>query len=235
MSGGTIEYSAAALLVGDSTTSTAGGLVGTASGGRITGCYAGGHTTNGVYNNQNFNVTGATAGGLVGSSSATITNSYSTCSVSGSGTAGGFVGNMTDGLVENCYCTGFVGGTGTTYAFSGGGTADNCYYYSIVNEYYRDKTGNTNRTPMSTGVGSGTVTAIDGSVQTLNDFVGSTHDAAEPYDDYLETYYDGYFLKSLCQLDDELTGVPSVGNLLATHYGDWPSPEMILVDTRVST
>ena len=122
MVGGSVDYSAASLIVNGGT--AAGGLIGkTTATTTVTGCYSGGHTdkasyySNGLaeYNEGGyltsgfFNVSGTIAGGLIGNSGgASISNSYSTCSVSGSGTtAGGFLG-IGGGTVRNCYCTGLV-------------------------------------------------------------------------------------------------------------------------------
>ena len=162
MLNGTIRYSAADLIVKGS--STAGGLVGTVSGGIIDGCYSAGHTKDGSYldwiytdgdktkskvSNHDYDVIGPTAGGLIGNAgSAKISNSYSTCSVSGA-TAGGFVGSAS-GQVSNCYATGLIDTkyipdkentteNGTIGAFAGVFSGSipsgaDCHYYSIINE-----------------------------------------------------------------------------------------------------
>ena len=127
---GTVQYSAAAVIVEGS--STAGGLVGAVGSEtgtkNITGCYSAGHTKDGSYkewldvedasNNKihTYDVvvgTGGKAGGLIGDAGgAVISNSYSTCSVSGS-TAGGFVGSAS-GEIHNSYSTGQVKTTDKT-------------------------------------------------------------------------------------------------------------------------
>lgn len=166
INGGTLQYCAAAVIVGpkkvgDTTITpiTAGGLVGTASG-TINSCYSGGHTKAGSYEEwigetgNSYDVTGGTAGGLIGSSTATISNSYSTCSVSGTTKAGGFAGSA-GGSITNCYATGLVktknisadGDRETNKnmgAFAGSltGSATNCKYYSMINKIEKAETKN---------------------------------------------------------------------------------------------
>ncbi|MBR0366886.1 MAG: hypothetical protein IJH86_00650 [Clostridia bacterium] len=121
LASGTVQYSAASLIVGDSTNppTNAGGLIGNASG-TITGGYSGGHTKNGSYEEwvaekdteehliHSYAVTGVTVGGLVGTASAAISYSYSTCSVyttSVTGAAGGFAGSASGSIsssISNC-------------------------------------------------------------------------------------------------------------------------------------
>ena len=81
-----------------------GGLVGHNDGadgaGIISGCYARVHVS--VRNDD--------AGGLVGRNKGTVTNCYSTGSVSGDRYIGGLVGENYKGTVTNCYSTGTVSG-----------------------------------------------------------------------------------------------------------------------------
>lgn len=225
--GGRIQNSAAALVV--SCNGSAGGLIGAAgSGATVTGCYSGGHTDRGDYYTHEagkradpiYNVTGVTAGGLIGSAgNAGIEYSYSTCSVSGT-TAGGFVGTA-DGSMTNCYATGLVAGT-TRGAFAGSytGTASNCSYYSIVNESPKDgdpTKGFAYLGPVNSGEYAG-ITPFDISTAAFNTFVGSAIGDAIPYDkDFLGGRYQGkYPLRSY-------TGS-------VAHYGDWPAPETWVIN-----
>ena len=235
----------------DATTAggTAGGLVGSASG-TIIGCYSGGHTKNGSYkewvknNAHPYDVTGGTAGGLVGTSTAAINDSYSTCSVSGT-TAGGFAGGATSGSITNCYATGLVTGAGTsttTFAFvaSGSPTLSGNYYYEAINVV----TNNGKTEPMLPVSGYvlnkenvEKIRPIDLNAATYNEFVGSMDDwnPARAFDAALVKYYNGkYTLKSVRKLTS--SGTPPTGYdwnqlFVMTHYGDWPAPEVFVINT----
>ena len=237
--GGTTEFCAAALIVNGGT--SAGGLIGTASG-TVVGCYSGGHTKDGSYKTwrevpNSYDVTGTVAGGLIGDArSAAISNSYSTCSVNGTTTAGGFVGSAS-GSITDCYCTGLVGEYVTQdknsilkNAFIGDGTSEitgDVNYFQIVNEvtvmdgqkikeYVYKEPGNT------------AVIALDTDARTYNSFVGNTWNDAKPYDNTLKTYYNNkYNLKTVEQLG---ASVPD-GCFVKTHYGDWPAPEIFIVNS----
>jgi len=225
--------SAASLCV-NSTGGDAGGLIGTATGGSyVTACYSGGRTVNGAYRPTEMNVTGAGAtGGLIGDADDTkITASYSTCSASG-GTTGGLVGSS-GGVVTDCYSTGLVRGTGSTGAFAGtmSGTASNCGYYEIINEIQitdgEYAGGYTYRSAVSTGAKDG-VTPFDANADAYNAFLGpeSGWASASPYDSRLNLYYSGsYPLPTV----EQLLG-SSAGELVAVHTGDWPSPELLVVN-----
>ena len=243
---GTVQYSAAAVIVTGST--TAGGLVGTASG-SITGCYSGGHTARGSYNEwvknntHPYDVTGGTVGGLVGtytgSASTTIENSYSTCSVSGT-TAGGFAGSAS-GSITNCYATGLVDGT-TKYAFlgSGGAILSGNYYYRVINEVPNAKEGD--KEPMEPYPSAGEVSShlssvkpIDLNADSYNKFVGAWDDwnPARAYDSSLVQYYSGrYTLRTVDELSNTTFRPANYWNQLfvKTHYGDWPSPEVFFIN-----
>ena len=231
MSGGTVDKSAAALVVsgGD-----AGGLIGKASGGAtITASYAGGHTKDATYYDGEtpiYNVTGTgSAGGLIGDAGdATITGSYATASATGA-TAGGLVGKS-GGSIDNCYATGLVEGTTAKGAFAGEltGSAANCLYYEIINEGM-PATGNTPAGGSTPGV-----TALDKDMTSYNAFVQTGTDPASPYDGTLANLYGegSYSLKTVGQLgakDPEDTEEnPTV--FVATHYGDWPAPEQLVIN-----
>lgn len=241
LSGGSVTKSAAAVIVNGST--FAGGLIGRASSNvtacYVTGCYSGGHTTNGSYEEwlkkpqHHYDVAGGTAGGLIGAQSldVEVSCSYSTCSVSGS-TAGGFVGSGAPGSsIVNCYSTGKVN-EATAYAFIGTGspTLTGNSYYSGVNVIKNEN----DFELLAPGVGvydSSEITAFDLNAGTYNDFVGISFehwDEARTYDETLVNYYSGkYNLKSVKRLDDSVADE----DFVATHYGDWPSPEVFFINT----
>ena len=68
-------------------------------------------------------------GGLLGLSTGTVTNCYSTGSVSGSSIVGGLVGSNISATITNCYSTGSVSGTDNVGGLFGRGTGTitNCY------------------------------------------------------------------------------------------------------------
>lgn len=208
MTGSTVEGCAAALTV--SGTTHAGGLVGKAEDGAITASYAGGHTVGGRYAGitagddagTGFNVTATgIAGGLVGESTAIVSNSYSTCSVAATGAtgvAGGLVGSAGGGSFTGCYATGLVYGaatedadgnvtTATTGAFAGslgtGATAKDCHYYEIINEQL-DNTEYPYLTALGKNGTNDNITPFDLDAATYDAFVGAptAWNAAEPYD-----------------------------------------------------
>ena len=244
MNSGTLQYSAAAVMVGDTVNrpSVAGGLVGKETGGSIVSCYSGGHTGTGSYEtwvkNNRYDIIGTTVGGLAGTSSATISNSYSTCTVSGS-IAGGLVGSAGGSVVSNCYATGLVKGTSKRFAFIGEGTSNltGNYYYSVINskevnapgekpeplEPYSGYVMNTNNLAKAK--------PLDLNVKTFSDFVGNTA-ISKPYDGMLVRYYNGkYLLKSIKELNIALPADYTWEELfVSTHYGDWPSPEVFFIN-----
>lgn len=260
MQGGSMSLSAAALYVTvtGSGRGDAGGLIGKTSGTvTINGCYSGGHTQNGAYftveertengntitsRNPFYNITGiGKVGGLVGDAdSATITNSYSTCSVSGDIT-GGFVGSGS-GTITNCYCTGLVGGATKEGAFAGSfsetASASGCSYFEIINEREVKGTGEAADDVIgyeylkSVGgnVDAAGITAFDADVTSYDSFItGAMPNAdAVPYDSVLGDYYqDKYFLKTVAQLGSTV----AAGSYVEKHYGDWPAPETFVINT----
>ena len=278
MEGGSVIGCGAAVTVGDPSAPpiSAGGLIGQAtsltSGSAGTGTsanpviqasYAGGHTENGTYDerkdnsgNTLYDVTGNTAGGLVGTASnATIQYSYSTCSVEGStgsaegssesGTAitGGFVGKAEETVVNYSYSTGLVSGSGDN-AFVGSGSlasrSSNNMYCEIINEVTDE-----NGTITYKGPGDKSVTAFDSNASTLNEFMQTPGVPARAYDDTLVERYQGtYSFPTVGQLVDmdmsnTLTDVEkriiSSSKASTTHYGDWPSPETLVLNEKSTT
>jgi hypothetical protein len=203
---GTVEYSAAAVIV--NADNTAGGFVGKADSGTIKGCYSGGHTKEGSYTEwveetgNSYDVTGTTAGGLVGDSKATISESYSTCSVSGT-TAGGFAGTAS-GSITKCYATGLLdqeSGGSAVFAFLGSGSPSlsGNYYYSLVNMVQKEEEGakEGETQPMlpysgyKTETGLSQMKPIDLNVDQYNAYVGKPDkwNSAIAYDPVLIQYY----------------------------------------------
>ena len=237
MSGGSVEKSAAALVV-QSTGGNAGGLIGSASdSATVTASYAGGHTNQGAYYNDDktpiYNVTAAgSAGGLIGSAGDTaITHSYSTCSATGA-TAGGLVGTAA-GNIKKCYAAGLVSAStedGKQGAFAGtySGTATGCLYYEIVNEALKAVDDDTAREG---------ITALDADVTSYDAFVGKPDDwqTAAAYDKAaLDKLFgtDKYSLQTVSQLgatlkasDDDTTDY-----FVSVHHGDWPAPETLIIN-----
>lgn len=197
------------------------------------------------------------AGGLIGSmSGGSATNCYSTCSVKGA-TAGGFAGTAS-GDISNSYCTGLVLGTGevkdssAVKAFVGSGTptASGNYYYSIINDSYYAKLraqsadGKTGIEELKAAEGNGVAYPLDkdsvqnGSLVTAfaayKAFLGTGFepDEAKPYDAFLKNHYQktgatdktDYPLKTVKQLHS------LAPDFLAVHYGDWPAPEILVVN-----
>ena len=198
----------------------------------VTACYSGGHTVNGKYSSDEdkFNVTGTqNVGGLIGYFSGEgIYQSYSTCSVSGA-TAGGLVGtaNVTDKIAD-CYATGMVKGA-TCGAFAGTltGTASGCYYYEIINEIADKDKGCTYLSKLGTGDKDG-ITALDADASAYETFVGIENKSASPYDNLLKLYYKGkYQLRTVHQLG---ANVDYTNDFVAIHYGDWPAPETWVIN-----
>lgn len=260
-SGWTIEKSAAALIV-KSTKGNAGGLIGTVSASMtVTGCYSGGHTrvTDLEYDKTNFNVTSEAtagiAGGLIGTSTGmTVEKSYSTCSVKGA-TAGGLIGKPAGGSATKCYATGRIyvptDDSGNPVkknvgAFAGSTTlrANDCYYYEIINELEDNTNGGfIYLSNLANDTSNPQIKALDISAEEYNKFVetSTTWKRAEPYNTSLSTYYGGkYNLQTVEQLgvtlqaeDKDASGnITTPADFVATHYGDWPAPEIFVVNTK---
>lgn len=229
-----VDKCAAAVYV-SSSGSVAGGLVGKITDNSyIKNSYAGGHTKDGAYTKDTtgtarINVQAATkSGGLVGEATFTagdvprIQNSYATTSVKGENLAGGLVGSATYGKIDKCYATGLVvagDGKAGTIAGSASGTAfSDCKYFSIINEGMNSVAGSENAV---TGV-----TAFDATAQEYNSFFRGT-EAAKPYDSTLTKYYqDKYTFQTVKQL----SGANDMTDFVTTHYGDWPAPEVLVVN-----
>lgn len=242
MSSGSLRYSAAALVVEGG--STAGGLIGEASGARITAGYSGGHTENAEYyededkNKPLYNVkASAYAGGLIGhADKVTVKSSYSTCSArasSNNGRAGGLIGYVSNNggssVIDNCYSTGLTDGGSYAFIGTGGSNASvkDCMFYEIINESQGTNGMEYKEPGKETGV-----KPLDESADTYQSFVGddSGWKDAEPYDDTLEDYYNGkYNLRTVTKLTGKGTDT-----FADTHYGDWPAPEVFIINNTNS-
>ena len=239
--------------------SDGGSVVGCYAGGHAQGNEKDGNVVGVWYGDVNeagntYNVTATgtatgTAGGLIGAMTggSEVANCYSTCSVKGA-TAGGFVGKGSSGSLSNSYATGLVAGASSSSkigAFAGELTAraTDCLYFEIVNERVDAVTGMASYLPPAHGKETVTgVSALDESAETYNAFVGesSAWTDAEAYDATLAQYYtvgDGlkYNLKSIPRLAGDAytaSGEGMPADFVATHYGDWPVPEIFVINEK---
>lgn len=238
----TIDGCAAAVYVeATGPESVAGGLIGEISGSNVSveNCYAGGHTQKGLYKDDAINVKAVgIAGGLIGSASGSveIKSSYATTSVSADTTVGGFVGKAPDATITDCYATGLVtgGDAGTEGAFAGSEGAEftDCQYFEIINEDILIVGGKTGKIDG--------ISAIDEDEDSYNTFFQASDVAADaqPYDsEWLkERYGDKYPYPSVIALrgsTGESSGAdgPALEDcFVAKHYGDWPSPETLVIN-----
>lgn len=234
---GTVVEACAASVYVNSDGLGAGGLVGKVEGGAVIGSYAAGFTYGGAYYHEDtpiYNVTAAngTVGGLVAVDvGAQIDYSYSTASVSGQ-VAGGLVGNSDSGIHWS-YSTGLVDGSSRQGSFAGvlsGSASDytNNYYFSIINW---------GSNAVGQGVTGTGIRAFDDSTADYRYFVstgaeGDPRSPARPYDDTLNAYYQGkYNLKTVDQLGTgEDVYTTEENDFVRTHYGDWPAPEILVVN-----
>ena len=93
--------------------------------------YNNGGTVSNCYSTGTVTGTGYSTGGLVGWNNGTVTDSYSTGQVSGSSYTGGLVGDNTNGgTVSNSYSTGTVSGYSYTGGLVGGNNGTVSYSYS---------------------------------------------------------------------------------------------------------
>lgn len=166
------------------------------------------------------------AGGLVGvSSGATISSSYSTCSASGS-YAGGLVGSGS-GSIMGCYATGLV--KGANVGAHVGALAGQTGLVGAGNYYLSDVNGplvlaDTKKENLDDEVqDKGTPMEKDKTI--YQSMVPATHKAtptAKPFNSHLPDTYD---FKTVATL--------TIKNVAGCdiHYGDWPIPGGIIVNT----
>lgn len=204
MDNGTISYCYTTSTVSNISGSYTGGFGGRVVSGTIEKCYVGGHTYGGAYLDSEGNISGyQNVGGFVGavSGSATISDSYTTASVRGTGNnIGGFVGQSSGSCtIKNNYCTGLVIGNGSYVgAFAG-------YAYDV-------------------GKFTGTNRALY-PVNTNRSLIGSSNDSgvivwANSYSD-INTSGTRY---TAVPFDASLAGAsfPFTAVIDSTHHGDWP-------------
>ena len=205
----------------------AGGLIGDAGATEIS------------YSYSTCSATGATVGGLIGTGSGAITYSYCT----------GLVKSTASAPVEGA----FVG----RWTYTDQDKEDGNWYFDIVNE--RDEKDGSGKltggyTYLDPVPGSPTVsglTALDESAAQFNEFCPAPTDwnPALPYEATLKAYYgEGsgdkrvarYNLKTVEQLGEAVTknsgaeGDTTIDDFVATHYGDWPAPEIFVVNTQTN-
>ena len=255
MESGSVKNCAASVYV-KSENNNAGGLIGHATqNASVEASYSGGHTKNGSYKEAvedgRFDIIGkVNVGGLIGySENSTVAYCYSTCSVSvdATGDAGGLIGETTNSKVYNCYSTGLIELNpmedghylGAFIGLADGDTTINhSYYYDIINEYQKSDSKEFAYLPPVGNNDSATgISALDENVSVYDSFVGGKTPAS-PYDSTLAEYYQAnYFLKNVFALQNE-GGVPEPGTPLTafvkTHYGDWPAPEIFIINTPAS-
>ena len=78
------------------------------------------------------------------------------------------------------------------------------------------------------------VSAFDADVTTYNEFCIGSYDTsspanAQPYDAQLTAQYAGkYFIRTIAELD---TSLKNASGHLTAHFGDWPEPEILILNT----
>ena len=211
----------------------------------------------GVRTTAIYNVTGGTyAGGLIGDAGDTqINQCYSTCSATGA-TAGGLVGTAS-GNITKSYCTGLVSGTTAQGAFSGAysGTASECLFFEIINEIPDTATGGVRYLGAVGDEEDPNITPFDKDAGSYNDFSwpGNVTECpwqgAVVYDKNLITYYGEtgssgrsalYSLQTVKQRgyspvyaenQVDADGNITYADFVIKHYGDWPAPEIFVINT----
>ena len=242
-------------------TSSGGTVTASYSGGHTDSAeyYTGGDRTKPIYN-----VNGSTnAGGLIGEAGdTTITQCYSTCSATGA-TVGGLVGTSS-GSISQSYCTGLVSGSTAQGAFAGelgtGATATSCQYFEIVNEIADTTNGGFKYLTAIGGDGENdNISPFDKDAATYDAFSwpgggDCPWKDATVYDKTLITYYGKtderedrddrtarYNLETVGQLGftvyredqkDADGNITAYADFVIQHYGDWPAPEIFVVNTK---
>ena len=210
-----------------------GGLIGNAGAAVISNSYS----TCSAYSKGD---TGIYAGGFVGEiGGGSITNCYSTGYVSKAieTAAAASTGDTTSGSTD----TGTIKILSSIGAFAGhvapGVTLTNNQYYMIINERADNTTGFKYLSPVGGSKETVGITALDDTATSYNTFSGiqSTWTDAAPYDSALKNYYHDvdhadqakYNLKGISKLYNTL----DPGAYVKTHYGDWPAPEIFVINT----
>lgn len=205
----------------------AGGLIGDAGAATINNSYS------------TCSVAGRYAGGFVGKgdTGGSATNSYATGLVLGGDTTTKSV-TGDDGTSKKETTFTEIEAQEGAFAYAFGGTTTNCKFFEIVNEREEKDgtgapTGGYMYLPPIPNNATKVIDALDENAVAYNNFCGASADwkPAEPYKQQtkLEIYYGGkYNLKTVEQLGTSV--VPT--DFVATHYGDWPAPEIFVVNTK---
>ena len=210
----------------------AGGLIGSAGSATIENSYSTCSVNGSAGNNT---------GGFVGTASGIITNCYCTGLV-GNGKDNGKNKELSVAQKSDAVNNAFIGG-GTLHNDSGGN-----HYLSITNEYNVVDGNKVLETAYKTG-GTSTATAIDGSAETFNAMTGGNWNQAKPYDTTLKYRNSNnnkvrYSFVTVTQLKkNKRVGNDGSGDIrfensntglnayfVNTHYGDWPSPEVFIIN-----
>ena len=230
----TVTHCAASVYV-ESKGGAAGGLIGSIESPpsvSVEGCYSGGHTKDGEYQDDigynegsktysegRVNVMGATyAGGLIGNAydpaiGLTVKWSYSTCSVRGE-IPGGLIGHAGSGTITNCYSAGKIISTAETPTFnpfagtwSAGATFTGNQYLSGMSDVENDDPAvAASRSAEDSEIsGAGTAQPYDPMVtaENIKESAGSN-----------KVFYT---FKNVAELGATLGG----GSFVSNHYGDW--------------
>jgi len=222
----------------------AGGLIGNAGNAKIEYCYS------------TCSVEGSRVGGLVGNTSGRIENCYSTGLVSGLGTnpvCAAFAVVASDSTsatiinskyfeIINELATIKRGSSATEMTVQMSKVVDGDDIESI---WYMEPVKKSDGSVLS--MEDDKIIAIDYSATKYDEFCGSSTGwkPATPYEEQtkLNEYYGRkYNLQTVAQLDTKNTlkvveqttttaGVTTPADFVATHYGDWPAPEIFVINT----
>lgn len=240
----------------DASSATSGGLINVIGTGNVGGLIGDAGSSTILYSYSTCSAYGTAStsyvGGLVGQASGTISDCYSTGWVSGSADISSETEETESGSEEQTE-------SGTTSsstievldqigAFAGAlsGSATDCYYFIIINERYNESDGYTYLSPVGGSETTTGISAFDDTPTTYQNFVtwsDSSSADAVPYDELLADYYKNdddeckYSLTSVEQLGFSVSSDSSSEDdgaedyYIQTHYGDWPMPDVITMNT----
>ncbi len=221
------DSQAAVLISADNTGSVnGGGLIGSILGGQsgssIERSQSGGHTVNGQYSTTVYNLTlpgqDSCGGGLIGTisnSNLSISNCYSTMSVSAKEYAGGFVGRITSGSqvsINQCYSTGLVNATGNGWGE---------YYSGAFVGYIEEGNVSGKENYYLEGINSSDINSIGN--RYTGDF--SVYSEAEGAYPFTHSQY-----PSTSKYDFQLSSSYPYQAYTTTHVGDWPESRGIIIE-----
>ena len=229
VSGGAVEKSAAALVVSGG---DAGGLIGKASdGATITASYAGGHTKDATYYDGEtpiYNVTGTGSAGGLIGDAGNAAITDSYATASATGATAGGFAGKSSGSITDCYATGLVSGTAETSVV--GAFAGELTGSAAGCLYYEIINEGMPATGNTPAEGSNPdITALDADMTTYNAFIQSETDPASPYDGTLANLY-GEGNYNLKTVGQLDDALDLTDQFVATHYGDWPAPEQLVIN-----